>query len=336
MDMLGITQEILVQRHMMVLIALALHVMAYGVIAASHALAPFEIPVSLRTSWLHRLIAPWVFRAEQKLNRADRTPTKRAWRGGSVLVMVLIASWVLATAATLFFVYAIPSYYLVAVLLATLFPAGAQMLQTYHAWHSEPHTILAQGSYPEITLLDQPHVRRVRIERLGRSMIETLTIMVGFVIAELHGAFAVAMLCMLYHSVSVPSTRHIAYGALVRMLYELVCFVPAIIMTLLTCLASLVVPLTRPMAALSAIFSKGAETAEKETTALLYPAFFFRSYAAALHISLAGPYRCDGKTVQVPWVGNETAQLTSGHLITALWHSGALIFMLLLVVGAMA
>lgn len=327
MDWIPLSSDILTQRHHIALIALLLHGLFHGGLIALHRFSPFTIPARLRTLWLHQVISPWVFRAEDKLNRADRTPTKRAWRGGAVLAAVLVASWVLASGATLIFLHALPSYYLVAILLASLLPIGPQMLQAYLAFCTSQPTQLPQGSYPAMTLLDQPHLRRVRLERLGRSIVETLAILCGFVVAELHGAIAMSMLCLLYHSVIVPTSRYQPYGVLIRVLYEILCFLPAFVAALLTLLAGMVTPHTSPFAALRALFSASQTTQKKEALPPPYPTFFFRIYAAMFSASIGGPYHCDNTTIHAPWIGEGTAHLIARHVLTALWHSGAVLFL---------
>ena len=326
--------ELIVQRHQLALLALGMHGMFYGGALLLHRIAPYDLPRALQHLWLHRIIAPWVFRAEDKLNRADRSPSKRAWRGSAVLVMALVASWVAATTATLLFVYVLPSPFLVAVLLASLLPIGPHMMQLYAVWREEGETQLPTSSYPAITLLDQAHLRRTHMERGARGMVEMVTLLISFVVAELHGAMAISVLCLLYHAVSVPNLRYRPFGILTRILYELICFVPAAIVTIACILAGLVTPHCHPLASLRAIGRTSAPK-EKESVAP-FPAFYLRAHAACIGVSLGGPYRCDEETIHVPWIGEKTANVTLHHLITTLWHGTVTAFVILLAFAALA
>jgi hypothetical protein len=224
---LGLTAEILSERLSIVLIGLLLHGLCFGgLLLLQQFFAPITFPAWLRAPLPYHWICPLFFRAEDKLNRADRAPTKRAWRGGAVLTATLIASWLMASIATLFFLYSLPSPYCVALLIAALLPLGYAATPLYLPNEAPSNYTVARGSYAEMVLIDDAHVRRLQLERLARALLETALLTAGFLIAELHGLIALSLLCALYHSVSVPTTRYYAYGILIRMLYEALCFIP--------------------------------------------------------------------------------------------------------------
>lgn len=332
MDWMPINSEMLTQRHGVLLMALLVHGLCFGGAALLHRFAPLTLPAWLRMSPLHYVVSPWVFRAEDKLNRADREPTKRAWRGGAVLVIVLITSWVMASFATLLLLHVLPSYYIVVLLIALLLPIGPALLSCYIKQTPRSLTV-PQSSYPEMSLVDDAHLRRLDIERMARALLETALLLAGFLTAELHGLIAMSLLCALYHSVCVPTTRYHAYGMLIRVLYELLCFIPAIIVTFLTITASFFTPHTAPMAGIRALFKR--DTLKKNDAALSYPAFLFRAIAACLKISLGGPYRCNDTAISAPWVGKGTAQLEAHHTRTALIHLAISLFLMMLATAAL-
>ena len=333
---LGLTAEILSERLSIVLIGLLLHGLCFGgLLLLQQFFAPITFPAWLRAPLPYHWICPLFFRAEDKLNRADRAPTKRAWRGGAVLTATLIASWLMASIATLFFLYSLPSPYCVALLIAALLPLGYAATPLYLPNEAPSHYTVARGSYAEMVLIDDAHVRRLQLERLARALLETVLLTAGFLIAELHGLIALSLLCALYHSVSVPTTRYYAYGILIRMLYEALCFIPALVVAALCCLAGFFVPNTAPVSGINALFQHDHVKGKEEIKIAPYPAFYLRAFAAIVRVSLGGPYRCDDAKVSAPWIGKGTAQLEPQHLRTGAQLCALAIFLLLLCIAAL-
>ncbi len=323
--------DILSERLAIASFALALHLVLYGVAAWLTSQSHIRLPLFEYSLWQQ----PWMpftafyTKAEDKLNRSDRATAKRAWRGGVLLFFTFLFGWVCAAGLTHLALLLPQGQEWVILIIAISLPIGPLAVSTApalkEAWIKEARPALFAMLGCDQDMPDQHASYRVILMLMARTQMETLGLLFGFVLAEFQGLITLALLCIVYRIAARPTLRYQAFGIIIRLFYELLFFVPAMVTLLCMSLAALFTPSGNPFAILMpserTSYTKGEDT-------LPYPLFLFQAYAKLLRVGLGGPYPVDGTVISQPWIGRDSAQIGAAHFRRALIHSLSYIVLL--------
>ena len=249
---------------------------------------------------------------DARLNRPQRPPATRRWRGvlAAALVIALavaIGSALAALARALPFGWAI-EVFCVAVLVAqrSLYAHVAAVLRGLERGGVEGGREAVRhivGRDPES--LDGHGVARAAIESLAENFADGVVAPAfWYLAAGLPGIFAVKAVNTLDSMIGHMTPRHREFGWAAARLDTAMNFLPARIAGALIALAAVVTPLAQP----SGAFETMRRDARLHRS--VNAGWPEAAMAGALGLALAGPRRYEGRLVEDPWIGDGRSEAT--------------------------
>lgn len=270
---------------------------------------------------------------EARLNRPQRPPATRRWRGVLTVALVVglaVASGLaiagLARAAPLGWAIEVLC---VAVLIAqrSLYAHVAAVLRGLERGGVEGGRAAVRhivGRDPDS--LDGHGVARAAIESLAENFADGVVAPAfWYLVAGLPGVFAAKAVNTLDSMIGHKTARHREFGWAAARLDTALNFVPARIAGMLIALAAVVTPLAQP----SGAFETMRRDARLHRS--VNAGWPEAAMAGALGLALAGPRQYDGRLVEDPWIGDGRREATGFDIGRAL-----LLFVLACLVHAIA
>jgi len=151
--------------------------------------------------------------------------------------------------------------------------------------------------------LDEHGVARVSLAGLARAFNQDIVAPVfWYLLFGLPGALLWVTLAALSRVIGLSDPRHELFGLTASRLDDALGFLPARLAGLLVCLASAFVPTTHPLEALRTMWRCARDHRS------LNAGWTEAAFAGALGLSLGGPYRRGGVTIQETWIGQGRAR----------------------------
>lgn len=285
------------------------------------------------------LIDRFITRFDAKLNKDKRAAATRLYRGIVLLMLlalVALCAWAMLRGLRSVWPHAIYAEMLwLALLLPTTAMLGRARAIARALAKNDVKTAgaLLQRWRPTATLPSDAHsIARRSVESLVEDFAQRIIApAMWYVLLGLGGALWAVLICRLDARVGYASDRYRAFGWAASAMHHALQWLPARFASLLLILAALLVPGSKPLGALRALWRDRGKTGESHEGWVLSTA------AGALAIALAGPQRVADGVTRDAWVGSGTAKVGLAHLRRAMWlASVATLLLWLATVGGVA
>jgi adenosylcobinamide-phosphate synthase len=277
---------------------------------------------------------------DRRLNRAARSDRVRRLRGIFVVIILALAAAALGCVANVYVTvvhagWAIDAL-IVAVLLAqrSLFEhvaAVARALQSGGVVAGRQEVAKIVGRDPES--LDEHAVVRAAIESLFENFSDgVMAPAFWYLVLGLPGIFVYKVVNTLDSMIGYRSPKYLYFGWAAARFDDALNWIPARLTGVLICLAALVLPETKSIAALKAMIRDARKHRSPNAG---WPE---AAAAGALGLALGGPRRYAGTSLPEPWLGDGRARATVADIGNALqlYAASAACFALIILIMAVA
>lgn len=257
-----------------------------------------------------------IFNAEQRLNRSHRSDGERRIRGAIVLLTLIFACSMIASAFSSLTAFHHLGWVAEAALLAIFVPArlvydeGRLVFRLLKANKlAEAREVVKRISLQDADKLDKHAIARATIEYMATSFAErVISPLLWYVLLGLPGFVSCKIITEAALLLGYDSRRHHSFGLTARSLERVLNYLPSRWAGLLIAAACIFVPQTHPAKALSTLLNHRTYIRPPRKGAPI------AATAGALGITLGGPRSVQGYLVKDAWVGNGTAKATLQHL----------------------
>lgn len=249
---------------------------------------------------------------QKRLNKPGRSAGKLRFRGGFVLLYILI--WALIIGMALSWLFAHIPYGWVVEAAVLGFALGWRRAYDTAVWIADHcHDVsldelrmrLDEVSPYDHRVLDLSGVYRITVERLVLRIAHLAGISFWYVALGLPGAAVYIAIIRSAAHMGAPSPALRAYGLMARNLYALAQWLPSLWAGVLIMMASLFSAGAKPFTSLSS-WGRSSHIPAWQLPLMLV--------ASKLDIQLGGKRQLAGRVIDHPWIGKGTPKITETHL----------------------
>lgn len=199
-----------------------------------------------------------------------------------------------------------------------------------HVTHKTPlpNKLLGQLSHPAADEKDEHSVLRAAIETMfTRYATDVVSPLFWYVLGGMPALILISSVTIAERMLRLRGLHGALFGLSLRLLSQLIHFIPARIAGILVSLASVFIPSCHPVHAVFSMFLEGGKLG---TTAY---GWTLGALAGALHLALAGPRSQYLLLKETPWVGQGSARPTLRDLARSMFLYGISLQLVLLVLA---